>query len=93
MGWRMSETPEHEAGYSDDSEMIPALNEIRAHALDEPREYAGGERMCAILFDEDYDGHATDMDGNVALLLTRAQAGEIRELMDEIVAELEDSDE
>jgi len=87
------ETPGHEADHFDDSEMIPALNEITAHALDEPRECAGGERMWAILFDEDYDGHATDMDGNVALLLTRAQAGEIRELMDEIVAELEDSDE
>jgi len=76
-----------------DREMIPVLNEITAHALNEPREYAGDERMCAILFDEDYDGVATDMDGNVALLLTRAQTGETRELMDEIVAELEDSDE
>ena len=76
-----------------DGEMIPALNEITAQALGESREYAGGERMCAILFDEDYDGHATDMDGNVALLLTRAQAVEVRELMDEIVTELEGSDE
>ena len=85
-----SETPGHEADHSVDSEMIPALNEIPAQALDEPREYAGGERMWAILFDEDYDGHATDMDGNIALLLTRAQAVEVRELMNEIVAELDE---
>ena len=76
-----------------DGEMIPALNEITAQALGESREYAGGERMCAILFDEDYDGHATDMDGNVVLLLTRDQAVEVRELMDEIVTELQGSDE
>ena len=76
-----------------DNEMIPALNEITAQALGESREYAGGERMCAILFDEDYDGHATDMDGNVVLLLTRDQAVEVRELMDEIVTELQGSDE
>jgi len=85
-----SETPGHEADHSVDSETIPALNEIPAQALDEPREYAGGERMWAILFDEDYDGHATDMDGNIALLLTRAQAVEVRELMNEIVAELDE---
>ena len=76
-----------------DNEMIPALSEITAQALGDSREYAGGERRCAILFDEDYDGHATDMDGNVALLLTRDQAVEVRELMDEIVTELEGSDE
>ena len=73
--------------------MIPALNEITAQALGDSREYAGGERMYAILFDEDYDGHATDMDGNVVLLLTRDQAVEVRELMDEIVTELQGSDE
>jgi hypothetical protein len=73
--------------------MIPALNEITAQALDESWKYAGGERMYAILFDEDDDDHATDMDGNVVLLLTRAQAVKIRELMNEIVAELGDSDE
>ena len=76
-----------------DGEMILALNGITAHALGEPREYAGGERRCAILFDEDHDSHATDMDVNVALLLTRAQAVEVRELMDKIVTELEGSDE
>jgi len=86
----MSETPGHEADHSADSEMIPALNEIAAHALDEPREHAGGERMWAILFDEDYDGYATDMAGNIALLLTRAQAVGVRELMNEIVAELDE---
>ncbi|SMO81481.1 hypothetical protein [Halorubrum cibi] len=73
---------------TDDGGSIPALNELTVQALDEEPEYAGGERMYAILFEEDYDGHAVDMDGNVALLVNREQAVEIRELMGEIVEEL-----
>ncbi|WP_198664709.1 hypothetical protein [Halorubrum sp. 48-1-W] len=73
---------------TDDGGSIPALNELTVRALDEEPEYAGGERMYAILFEEDYDGHAVDVEGNVALLVNCEQAAEIRELMGEIMEEL-----
>lgn len=68
---------------------IPALNEITAQTLDEDREYDDGERMYLILFEEDYHKHGTDMAGNVALLLDREQAVEVRDLAQEIIDELD----
>ncbi len=50
-------------------------------------------KLTPVVDHSHYHGHATDIDGDVALLLTRAQGVEVRELMDEIVAELESNDE
>lgn len=68
---------------------IPALNEVTRQALDEEPEYDDGDRMYLILFDEDYHGHGSDLAGNVALLLDREQAVEVRDLAQEIVDELD----
>lgn len=72
---------------------IPALNEITAQTLGETPEYDDGERMYMILFDEDYHGHGSDLAGNVALLLDKEQATEIRDLAQEIIDDLEETEE
>ena len=69
---------------------FPALNEITVQALGEEPQYEEGERMYLILFDEDYHAHGTDMAGNVALLVDRDQAVEVRDLAQEIIDELDD---
>jgi hypothetical protein len=70
---------------------IPALNEITRQALDEPPEYTDNpeERQYIILFPEDYDGHGSDMAGNVALLVDKEQAEEIKRLAEEAIEALE----
>jgi hypothetical protein len=72
------------------SPYIPALNEIPRQAFDDDPEYHENheERRYMILFPEDHDGHGVDMEDNVALLLDREQAAEIRRLADEIVRDL-----
>lgn len=73
--------PEH-------SEDAVPLNAIAATALNEPAEYAGGERMYAVLFAEDHEGVSLDANGDVAVLLDREQAIAARETLNDIVATL-----
>ena len=61
---------------------------IAASVSEDQPEYAGGERMYAVLFGEDHEGVSLDANGNVAVLLDREQAIAARETLDEIVAEL-----
>jgi hypothetical protein len=70
---------------------IPALNEITRQALDEQPEYTENpeDRQYIILFPEDYDGHGSDMNGNVALLVDKEQAEEIKRLAEEAIEALE----
>jgi hypothetical protein len=70
---------------------IPALNEVRRQTFDEEpkRPENPEERHYMILFPEDYDGHGSDIEGNVALLVDKEQAKEIRDLANEIIDALE----
>lgn len=71
---------------------IPALNEIVRQAFDDDPEYPDnpdGFRYM-ILFYEDYQGHGVDIDGNVALLLDKENAQEVRDLAEGIIDELDD---
>jgi len=76
------------------SPYIPALNEIRRRAFDETPKYPenANERHYLILFPEDYDGHGVDVEGNVALLVDKEQAKEVRDLAAKIVTELSDNE-
>lgn len=47
------------------------LNTIATSVTDEKPEYAGGQRMYAVLFEEDYDAVSMDANGDVAVLLNR----------------------
>lgn len=73
---------------------FPALNEITRQALDYDPEYPenADERMYMLLFPEDYDEHGVDMAGNVALLLDKEQAVEVRDLAEEIIEQLEENE-
>jgi hypothetical protein len=73
------------------SPYIPALNEIPRQAFDHAPEYHENheERRYMILFPEDHDGHGVDMHDNVALLLTKDQAREVRDLANEIIDDLD----
>jgi len=73
---------------SDAAERAVPVNTIASTALDEPAEYAGGERMYAVLFAEDHEGVSLDANGDVAVLLDREQAEAARETLDEIVTAL-----
>ena len=69
---------------------LPALNEITRQALDKAPIYTDNpdERKYIILFPEDYDAHGRDMAGNVALLVDKDQAEEIRDLAQEVIDDL-----
>lgn len=71
---------------------IPALNEIPRQALDHEPKFPDDPkgRMYMILFPEDFEEHGIDMAGNVALLLDREQAVEVRDLAADIVDELDE---
>ena len=68
------------------------VNAIATTALDEPAEYAGGERLYAVLFDADYDAVSLDANGDLALLVDAEQAAALRDQFAEIAAALEDGD-
>ena len=75
----------------------PALNELSLQ-LGDDAEYDDPDenRMYMILYPEDYTRHGTDMRDNVALLLNREQAVEMRDLADDVIEridELEAADE
>lgn len=73
---------------TDEANRAVPVNAISASMSDEPAEYAGGERMYAVLFAEDHEGVSLDANGDVAVLLDREQATAARETLDEIVAAL-----
>ena len=79
----------NESDETDGEDRAVPVNTIAATALDEPAEYAGGERMYAVLFAEDHEGVSLDANGDVAVLLDRKQAIAARETLNEIVAALE----
>lgn len=71
---------------------FPALNEITRQTgshepkyPDEPR-----DKRYLILYPEDYQGHGTDVEGNVALLVNEDNAREIKKLAEEIIEDLRD---
>lgn len=80
-------------GESDATDRPLPSNAIAASVSDAPAEYAGGERMYAVLFAEDHEGVSLDANDDVAVLLDREQAIEARETLDEIVAALGGSEE
>ena len=82
----------NESNANDGEDRAVPVNTIASTALDEPAEYAGGERMYAVLFAEDHEGVSLDANGDVAVLLNREQAIEARETLEEIVAALEGGD-
>ena len=70
---------------------IPALNEVRVqtgtHEPVYPDEPEGKRYM--ILYPEDYEGHGVDVEGNVALLLNRENAQEVKRLAENIIRDLD----
>lgn len=70
---------------------IPALNEITRQALDKEPVYPDDAkgRQYVILFPEDYDGHGMDVEGNVALLVDKEQAKELKRLAENAIEEIE----
>jgi len=68
-------------------------NAIAASVTDESAEYAGGERIYAVLFAEDHEGVSLDANGDVAVLLDREQAITARETLEEIVVALDRNDQ
>ncbi len=46
-----------------------------------------------ILYPEDYEGHGSDVTGNVALLLNEDNAREVKRLAENIIEELDGNDE
>lgn len=71
---------------------IPALNEITRQSINEEPEYPENQEDLnyLILFPEDYEGHGSDVKGNVALLVDLEQAKEIRNLVEEVIERLEE---
>lgn len=78
---------------AEESQQIPALNEIRrqtgksARYPDDPE-----DKRYIILYPEDYEGHGIDIEGNVALLVDKEQAREIKQLAEMAIRELEDNE-
>lgn len=46
-----------------------------------------------ILFPDDYQGHGTDVSGNVALMLNEENAREVKRLAEDIIEDLEEDEE
>jgi hypothetical protein len=73
---------------------FPALNEVNRQVLDEEPEFADpNERAYIVLFPEDHDGCAEDMEGNVALLVDEDQAREVRRLANNAIDTIGDGAE
>lgn len=74
---------------------IPALNEIAVQGLDYDPEYPENPelRKYMILFPEDYEEHGVDMGGNVALLLNKENAEEVKRLAENIIEQIEEEEE
>lgn len=70
---------------------IPAMNEITRRALGEEPKYSKEDEdlRYMILFPEDYEGHGSDVEGNVALLINEENAREIKRLAEDIIEQLE----
>lgn len=73
---------------------IPALNEIARQALGYDPKYPENaeERDYIILFEEDYQKHGVDMVGNVALLVDKENAKEIKRLAEKVITDLEEKE-
>lgn len=83
--------PRIPAMHEDEPDGIPAMNEITRQALGEDPEYPDDHesKRYMILFPEDYQGHGTDVAGNVALLLDEDNAREVKRLAEDILDDLE----
>ena len=71
---------------------IPLIsNAIRAQ-LDEEPEYVEdySDRRYMILYPEDYQGYGKDVDGNIALLLNKENAEEVKRLAEDIIEDIEE---
>ena len=83
---------------TDGGQQIPALNEIRVRTGTDSPEYPDEpeDKQYIILYSEDYEGHGTDVAGNVALLVNEEQAREVKRLaegaIERIQAQQEDTD-
>lgn len=70
---------------------IPALNEIQRQTGTEPAKYPENpeSKRYIILYPEDYEGHGIDVDGNVALLVDKQQAREVKRLAEGAIQKIE----
>jgi len=66
------------------------MNAIRAQ-VDEHPYYVDNkdDKRYMVLYDEDYVEHGVDMAGNVAILLNKENAKEVKRLAEEIIEDLE----
>lgn len=78
---------------AEESQQVPALNEIRRQTGKSARYPEDPEsKRYIILYPEDYEGHGIDVDGNIALLVDKEQAREVKQLAEMAIQELEDND-
>ena len=67
------------------------LNAIMAQVDEDPQwPEQPSDKRYLVLFEEDYHEHGVDMAGNVALLLDKENAEEVKELAEEILEHLDD---
>jgi hypothetical protein len=73
---------------------FPAMNEVprqvQGHEPNYPDE--PDDKRYIILYPDDYQGHGIDVEGNVALLVNEDNAREIKQLAEDVINSLEDSD-
>jgi len=69
-------------------DQIPALGEVMSFP-DAPRD---DDRRWVVLFEDDYDNFARDVDGNVGVLVDQQQAGELLALTAQTIAALSPRD-
>ncbi len=74
---------------------IPALNEVGRQALGQKPKYPDNheELNWIILYPGDYEGHGSDVEGNVALMVDIAQARELKRLAEVTIDRLSDEDD
>lgn len=74
------------------SPYFPALNEITRQTGSEKPVYPDDheDKRYIILYPDDYQGHGTDVAGNVALLVDEENAREIKRLAEGVLEELEE---
>lgn len=73
---------------TEEPEQVPVLGEI----MEFPEEQREGDRRWMVLYDEDYENVAIDVEGNVGVLVDIEQSGEILRLASQILASLSHRD-
>jgi len=73
---------------------IPAMNavleELDGHEPNYPD--TSDDKRYIVLYPEDYKGHGVDVEGNVALLVDKENAREMKRLAEDVISQLEGSE-